>query len=66
MINVVKATIPRTALTIIARRNIVRPVSKVLPKVSQDAPVLLFGRNQTEAAEYVEGSSMESHVLEHT
>ena len=66
VINVVKATIQRTALTIIARRNIVCPVSKVLPKVSQDAPVLLFGRNQTEAAEYVEGSSMESHVLEHT
>lgn len=70
MINVVKATIQRTALTIIARRNIVRPVSKVLPKVSQDAPVLLFGRNQTEAAEYVEGSSMEmscfrAHLIEY-
>ena len=69
MINVVKATIQRTALTIIARRNIVRPVSKVLPKVSQDAPILLFGRNQTEAAEYVEGSSMEScfraHLIEY-
>lgn len=50
----------------IAKRNIVRPVSKVLPKVSQDAPILLFGRTQTGAAEYVEGSSMESHVLEHT